>query len=141
MKCKCISVALGITLDDMLSWTWFQCCNEEAVRRVNHWEGHQHIKNGETVQIWHHNFRGSNECFCNPNIYKHHGKPPLPPMLDQNPDFTRSVITFAKQNQNELSAEMMCNYLHMVVLPMLLQQRKEEFDDNNFELVDLLRDN
>jgi hypothetical protein len=34
MKCKYLSVALGIALDDMPSHTWFQCCNEE-VRRVN----------------------------------------------------------------------------------------------------------
>jgi hypothetical protein len=93
------------------------------------------------VQIWHHDFHGSNECFRNPNIYKRHGKPPLPPMLDRNPDFTRSVITFAKQNVNELSAEMMCSYLHMFALPALLQQRKEELDNNNFELVDLLYEN
>jgi hypothetical protein len=87
MKCKYLSVALGIALDVMPSWTWLQCCNE-TVTRVNKWEGHKHIKNGETVRIWHHDFQGSNECFRNPNIFKRHGKPPLLPMLDRNPDFT-----------------------------------------------------
>jgi hypothetical protein len=48
MKCKYLSVALRIALDDMLSLTWCQCCNE-AVQRVNKWETHEHIKNGETI--------------------------------------------------------------------------------------------
>jgi hypothetical protein len=77
MKCKYLSVALGIALEDMPSLTWRQCCNEE-VRRVNEWEAHEHIKNGEMVRIWHHDFRASNECFRNPNVYKRNGKPPLP---------------------------------------------------------------
>jgi hypothetical protein len=87
MKCKYLSVALTIALEDMLLLTWHQCCNE-AVRRVNKWEGHEHIKHGETVRIWHHNFHASNECFPNPNVYKRNGKPPLPPMLEQNLNFT-----------------------------------------------------
>jgi hypothetical protein len=48
MKCKYLSVALRIALDDMPSLTWRQCCNE-AVQRVNTWETHKHIKNGETL--------------------------------------------------------------------------------------------
>jgi hypothetical protein len=43
MKCECSSVALRIALDDMTSRTWLQCC-KEAVKRVNQWEGHEHIK-------------------------------------------------------------------------------------------------
>jgi hypothetical protein len=62
-------------------------------------------------------------------------------MLERNPDFKRSVITFAKQNLNELSAEMISNYLHMIGLPELLRQRQEELEDANFEMVDLLREN
>jgi hypothetical protein len=125
MKCKYVAIALGLALDLMPLWTWLQCC-AEAVNKVNDWEGHDHIKNGKTIQIWHLDFRRSNECFRNPKLYKRHGKPPLPPMLDRNPDFTRSVVTFAKRNLNELSAEMMGNYLHEVALPELLRQRKEE---------------
>jgi hypothetical protein len=62
MKCECLSVALGIALDDVPSRTWLQCC-KEAVKRVNQWEGHEHARNGETARIWHHDFRGSDECF------------------------------------------------------------------------------
>jgi hypothetical protein len=140
MKYKYLYIALGMALDVMPSWTWLQCCSE-TVTKVNKWEGHEHIKNGETVRIWHHNFRGGNECFRNPNIYKQHGKLPLPSMLDRNPDFTRSIITFAKQNSNELSAEMICNYLHVTALPELLRQRQVELDGQNFQMIDLLREN
>jgi hypothetical protein len=140
MKCKYLSVALTIALEDMPSLTWRQCCNE-AVRRVNEWEGHEHIKNGETVRIWHHDFRASSECFRNPNVYKRNGKPPLPPMLEQNPDFARSVIKFATSILNELSAETMSNYLLTVALPELLRQRQQELDDDDFDMADLLREN
>jgi DNA-binding transcriptional regulator YhcF (GntR family) len=140
MKCKYLSVALGIALDDMPSRTWRQCCNE-AVQRVNKWETHEHIKNGETLRIWHHDFRGSNECFRNPNVYKRNGKPPLPPMLERNPDFTRSVVRYAKTNLKELSAELLFNYLHEIALPALLLQRREELGDEAYETTDLLREN
>jgi hypothetical protein len=109
--------------------------------RVNDWEGHEHIKNGETARMWHFDFRASKECFRNPNVCKRNGKAPLPPMLDRNPDFARSVIKFAKRNLNELSAEMMYNYLHTTALPELLRQRQEELDDEDFDVADLLREN
>jgi hypothetical protein len=140
MKCKYLSVALEIALDDMPSLTWRQCCNE-AVERVNKWETHEHIKNGETIRIWHHDFRASSECFRNPNVYKRNGKPPLPPMLERNPDFTRSIIRYAKTNLKELSAELLFNYLHTIALPALLLQRREEIADDTFEISDLLREN
>ena len=140
MKCKYLCVALEIALKEMPLRTWHQCCNE-AVISVSKFEGHKYIRNGETVRIWHYDFRVSNECFRNPNVYKRNGKPPLPPMLDRNPDFARSVINFVKRNLNELSAEMMCNYLHTIALPELLRQRQEELDDNDFEITDLLREN
>jgi hypothetical protein len=140
MKCKYLSVALRIALDEMPLLTWRQCC-DEAVARVNTWETHKHIKNGETIRIWHHDFRASSECFRNPNVYKRNGKPPLPPMLERNPDFTRSIIGYAKTKLNELSAELLFNYLHTIALPALLLQRQEELADNNFEMTDLLREN
>jgi hypothetical protein len=62
-------------------------------------------------------------------------------MLERNPDFARSAITFAKQNLNELSAEMMGNYLHTIALPESLRQRQDELDDTNFVITDLLREN
>jgi hypothetical protein len=94
-------------------------------------------KNGETVRIWHHDFPGEDD----PNVFKRNGKPPLPPMLERNPDFARSAIRFAKQNLNELSAEMMGNYLHTSVLPDLLRQRQDELDDADFLITDLLCEN
>ena len=62
-------------------------------------------------------------------------------MLDRNPDFTRSVVTFAKRNLNELSAEMMATYLHSVALPELLRQRQGELGDEQFTIEHLLREN
>ena len=100
MKGKYLCIALGIALDDsMPSRIWRKCYNE-AVISVNKWEVQEYVKNGETVQIWHPDFGASrsNECFHNPNVYKRNGKPPLPPILDRNPDFKRSVINFAKSS-------------------------------------------
>jgi hypothetical protein len=62
-------------------------------------------------------------------------------MLDRNPDFTRSVTRFAKTNLNELSAEMLCNYLLSIALPVLLLQRQEELANDNFDMTDLLHEN
>jgi hypothetical protein len=62
-------------------------------------------------------------------------------MLERNPDFTRSIIGYAKTKLNELSAELLFNYLHTIALPALLLQRQEELADNNFEMTDLLREN
>ncbi len=140
MKCKYLLVALERTPVDMPLLTWHQCCNE-AVQRVNKWETHEHIKNGETIRIWHHDFRASNECFRNPNVFKRNGKPPLPPMLEQNPDFARSVIRFARSILNELSAETITDYLLTVALPELLRQRQQELDNEDFDMTDLLREN
>jgi hypothetical protein len=60
-------------------------------------------------------------------------------MLEIHPVLKLSVMMFAKQNLKELSAEIMCNYMHMIALPELLQQWQEELGDNNFEIMDLLR--
>jgi DNA-binding transcriptional regulator YhcF (GntR family) len=62
-------------------------------------------------------------------------------MLERNPDFTRSVIRYAKTNLNELSAELLFNYLHTIALPALLLQRREELGDATLEITDLLREN
>jgi hypothetical protein len=62
-------------------------------------------------------------------------------MSERNPDFTRSVIRYAKTNLNELSAELLFNYPHTIALSALLLQRREELADETFETPDLLREN
>jgi hypothetical protein len=62
-------------------------------------------------------------------------------MLERNLDFTLSVIQYAKTNLNELSAELLFDYLHTIALPALLMQRREELDDKTFETTDILREN
>jgi hypothetical protein len=55
--------------------------------------------------------------------------------------FTRSAIRYAKTNLNELSAELMFNYLHIIALPVFLLQRREELGNENYETIDLVREN
>jgi hypothetical protein len=62
-------------------------------------------------------------------------------MLERNPDFKRSLNWYAKTNLNELSAELLFNYLHTIALAALLLQRREELADETFETTDLLREN
>ena len=146
MKCRYLVVALQVALYDMPSCTWVECC-KAAVAIVNKREEHEHIVNGETARIWHLAFRNNNEAlFRNPNTFRQHGKLPLPPLLDANPDFTQSLIAYCKQNLNDLSAKRVLTYLHMIALPALLEERRKELGDEDdpsctFDMDDLLKEN
>ena len=145
MKCRYLVVALQVALYDMPSRTWGGCC-KEAVRIVNAREGDEHISNGETARIWHLAFRSNNESFRNPTMFRRHGKPPLPPLLDANPEFAQSLIAYCKKNLNDLSAEKVLTYLHMIALPALLEERRRELGDSGdpdceFGMPELFREN
>jgi hypothetical protein len=91
-----------------------------SVKRV---DGVDHIKNKERVSRWHLAFQQNNEAFPNPHVHSKDGnKTSLPPLLDCNPELARSIIQYAKQNSNELSAELIYLSVHKIALPVLLDE-------------------
>ena len=56
MKCKYVSLALRIALEEMPGIRWMQCC-ERAIQEFGRVEGHDHIGSPKTVQQWHLTFR------------------------------------------------------------------------------------
>ena len=108
---------------------------------VNELEGVQHIKNGETVRIWHQVIRENNECFPNPQVVRRGTGPRLPPMLENNPDVKDGLLKYAKENINDLSAELCLTYLHEVAIPTLVEKRKEELEDDSITVDDILKEN
>ncbi len=118
--------------------TWLECCQDE-LDSLNYADGMSHIKNRETLSRWHLAFRRNNEAFPNPHV--HSNKTSLPPLLDRNRELGRSIIQYAKQNLNELSAELLYSYVHEIALPALLDERRAELADESFTMEQLLREN
>ena len=79
---------------------------------------------------WHRIYRSNNEAFPNRHLAGRISKPPLPRLLEENPDFKMSLLKHAKENLSTLSAESLYAYLHNVALPVLLEERKTELGDD-----------
>jgi hypothetical protein len=79
------------------------CCSE-AIDSIYRMDGVAHVKNKETVSRWHLAFHRNNEAFPNPHVIGM--KTSLPPLLDQNPEVKQSIMEYAKQNLNDLSAKL-----------------------------------
>jgi hypothetical protein len=84
-------------------------------------------------------FRCNNEAFTNLHIIG--TKTSLPPLLDQNPELRQCIIEYAKQNRNDLSAEIIYSYLHEVALPALSKERRAELASVRFMMAQLLEEN
>jgi hypothetical protein len=100
---------------------------------INQTDGVDHIRSKETVSRWYLTFRRSNDAFPNPHV--HSTNTSLPPLLDPRyPELAKCIVQYAKQNLNELSAELLYSYLHEIALPALLEERRAELVsliDNN----------
>ena len=59
-------------------------------------------------------------------------------MLEQNPDLKQALISFGKENLNELSAKRMSTYLHTIALPALLETKRQELEDDEYGMDKLL---
>jgi hypothetical protein len=68
-------------------------------------------------------------------------KTSLPPLLDQNPEVKQSIMEYAKQTLNDLSAELIYSYLHEVALPALLNDRRAELVNPTLTMEQLLEEN
>jgi hypothetical protein len=141
LKCRYIYLALRYALEDMPAKTWLKYC-KDAVDSVNRTDGEEHIKNKETLSRWHLAFRQNNKAFPNPHVHSiDRKKTSLPPLLDRNPELARCIIQYAKQNMNELSAELLYSYVHEIALPVLLEERQAELVDKTYTMEQLLHEN
>ncbi len=138
LKCRYVSLALRYAVEDMPSKTWLGCCSE-AIDSIYRMDGVAHVKNKETVSRWHLAFRRNNEAFPNPHVIGM--KTSLPPLLDRNPEVKQSIMEYAKQNLNDLSAELIYSYLHEVALPALLNDRRAELVNPTLTMEQLLEEN
>jgi hypothetical protein len=138
MKCKYVSLALRIALEEMPGIRWMQCC-ERAIQEFGRVEGHDHIGSPKTVQQWHLTFRRNNESFLNPKLLTH-GKVMLPPLLDRNPELKKSLLQYATANLNELTAELLLAYIHDTALPALLEEYREELECPEYTMYELLKE-
>jgi hypothetical protein len=84
-------------------------------------------------------FHRNNEAFPNPHVIGM--KTSLPPLLDRNPEVKQSIMEYAKQNLNGLSAELIYSYLHEVALPALLNDRRAELVNPTLTMEQLLEEN
>ena len=118
--------------------TWLDCC-KDAVDSINRTDGVVHVRSKETVSHRHLTFRRNNESFPNPHV--HSSKTALPPLLDRYPELAKSIVLYAKQNLNELSAKLLYSYLQEVALPALLQERQAELVDETYTMQQMLGKN
>ena len=52
-----------------------------------------------------------------------HSKHNLPPFLQQNKDICQSIQQYGHEHLHELSMELMCEYLHDMILPKLVKEQ------------------
>jgi hypothetical protein len=114
-------------------------CSEQAVKELGCIEGHNHIRNSQTIQQWHLAFCQNNESFLNPKFHTH-GKVMLPPLLERNPDLKQSLPKYVTSNLNELTTELLLAYLHDTVLPVLLEEFREELECPEYMMYELLQE-
>ena len=136
MKCRYVSLALRIAVEDMPGSKWMECC-DQAVEELGRVDGHKYIQCPRTVQQWHLSFRQNNESFLNPRFHTR-GKMILPPLLERNPDFKKGLVQYATSNLNELCAEFISAYLHDTALPALLKEYQEELENQGYTMFELL---
>jgi hypothetical protein len=87
-------------------------------------------------------FHGNKEAFPNPRVQsKDEKKTSLPPILDNNLHLDKCIIQYVKQNLHKLSAELLYSYIHKIVPPALLDERRAELTDELYIMQQLLNEN
>ena len=141
IKCRYIAFALRIALKKMGRGaggaTWLGC-SQEAVNTVNEFNNITYIKSFRTIQVWHLIYRRNGESFPNPNTHKKDGKKTLPRLLEENPDLKDAIVYYARDHLHELSASLLFYYLHEEALPALVERKREELANPEYNKEDLL---
>ena len=115
-KAVFIAHALTLALKHMNMWTWQQCC-KKAVEDLNA-VGMLYATHPETIRKWHSEFRKRGNRFRNP---LQHLDNRVPRLFQHFPDAKESFCQYADTNLDELSSELMLEYVHETLAPQLLK--------------------
>ena len=154
-KCKYLYHSLCIALEqksvESEKMTWLECC-AKAIKKIDEFESMPYkstsstssthpsfsaITNARTIARWFHAFRSNNESFMN-IMSRHEQKKHHSPLLDANRYFKDELLQFAKNNLSTLRIELIHNHVQEVMLPDLLQKRKEETGNNMLTMEQML---
>ena len=146
-KAMYLAIALQLALEQMPTHTWGWCC-DEAVRRVQQFrellgendEKDVGVKYGGTIQRWFRIWKRNSECFLNPYFVRH-GKQDLPQLLQNYPTLKKNLIKTMEDNLEHLSGEFVFSYLMDTALPLVLNERRQELNNYDFSLIQLLNEN
>ena len=120
-KITIILAALLIAKEQMeLKQNWFLCC-EQAICRMKSIGIASCVTNARTVMTWYCEFRQKRKL----SVVKF-GKRNLPPFLLQNPDVKNKIIQYARENIDQLSAEVIFDFVHDKILPALIDEQRNE---------------
>ena len=144
-KCKYISISLKIALEylHMPDWTWTKCC-EKAIAKINELEGEDDEEEGNenveayrqtnsvvsarTIQNWHLQYRSGDEMFKNVTARRMEIDS-TPSLFDCYPELKSQMISYCKNNIENLTTEALYSWFHDDALPNLVTQRNKELSD------------
>ena len=134
-KITILILALRSASENMPRKTWRQCC-EEAISNA-HTIGLTSVMNPQTVEVWYRKFRLSRQLTSGNLPGKHN----LPPFLQENKDISIKIQQYARENLQQLSVELIMEYMHETILPQMICQLTgavpgdEQYDNDKKELL------
>jgi hypothetical protein len=115
-RCQIIALALSVAIDNLPVWkNWNRCC--EVAVGIASKMGIVTSRNARVVRNWYQKFRVKRKFQLRASV-----KHDLPPFLERNKEICISLKTYIREHLAELSSEMVCEYLHNTVLPMLVKE-------------------
>jgi hypothetical protein len=122
-RSRYLVAALENALWKMPGLTWKECC-QNAMEEVNASEGVDHITNHRTVENWHTSFRHDGYTFDALVDRAHDTR--MPKFLEENPEQKKLIIKYALDNLNQLTVQVVHNYIHNTLLPQMKEERVSE---------------
>jgi hypothetical protein len=117
-RCAMICLALTVAKEKMNGFSWEKCC-ELAIQYAST-AGIKLTSRPRTVMEWYRCFR-SKQKFETPQRKKDN----LPPFLQANPDVCCAMQQYGKENLRELSIEMMVEYVHGKIIPLMITEQNK----------------
>jgi hypothetical protein len=114
--CQIVALALFVAIDNLPIWeNWNRCC--EVAVGITSKMGIVTSRNARVVRNWYQKFRVKRKFQLWASV--NHD---LPPFLERNKEICISLKTYIREHLADLSSEMVCDYLHNTVLPMLVKE-------------------
>ena len=96
------------------------------------------IVNKKTLLKW---FRSYRDHDSFPNLSKTQSrKSNMPYFLAENPDCTKKIIDYCKDNVDVMTMESVHTYIHSTVLPEIIQQIQIERNDSEYDIDALMKE-